>query len=226
MLSKSSEGLIGGEYVTPGELVRVEIEVTGRTPLMFNRLSIEELEKIGGYVSSSPKGKHKEVLDKKVEAEMKLYKHNKMNVMPAENLMACLIEAGRFVKIDGKKQLSTGKSTILSGMITLEQAFFPIESKQGWDVDFRAGRNQQGNIVALVRPRFDDWSFRLTLLVDLAQISEQLVRELFDIAGMRVGLCEFRPQKKGIYGQFLVTHWERVEKPKKARRVARKSKVA
>lgn len=213
MLAKSSEGLVGGDYVTPGKLVRMEIELTGRTPLMFNRLSIEELEKIrGGTGRGTTK---KEVLDKKVEAEMKLYKHNKKVVMPAENLMACLIEAGRFVKVDGKKQLSTGKSTILSGMITLEEAFFNIDSKNGWEVDFRAGRNQQGNVVALVRPRFDDWKFRFTLLIDLEQISEGIIRELFDIAGMRVGLCEFRPQKKGIYGQFLVTHWKRVEDSQK-----------
>jgi hypothetical protein len=31
-----------------------------------------------------------------------------------------------------------------------------------------------------------------------------------DDAGQRVGALDFRPEKKGAFGRFVVTHWEKV----------------
>lgn len=214
MLTKSSKGIVGGDEAGIGNLVRVAIELTGRTPVMFNRILESVLYGLpgapGGRVRTNAGGKE-EVPDAHTLADSKLYKSGDQIVMPAENMMACLIEAGRFIKLDGKKQLSTGKTTILPGMLFMEQPFFPLESKHGWQVDFRAGRNDADRLVALTRPRFDEWKFKLSVVIDLAQIPENVVRSLFDIAGLRVGLCEFRPQRKGVYGQFMVTHWERTD---------------
>lgn len=34
-----------------------------------------------------------------------------------------------------------------------------------------------------------------------------IVRELFDIAGSKIGLGDFRPDRRGPFGRFTVTMW-------------------
>ena len=46
--------------------------------------------------------------------------------------------------------------------------------------------------VSLVRPRFDAWAFDVECTVDLDEISMQIVRQLFDTAGKRIGIGELR----------------------------------
>lgn len=60
-----------------------------------------------------------------------------------------------------------------------------------------------------MRPRFDRWSLSLHIVVDTAQIDESRIREVFDMAGSRVGLGDFRPARKGIFGKFHVVSWVR-----------------
>jgi hypothetical protein len=48
----------------------------------------------------------------------------------------------------------------------------------------------------------------VTVLLDSALFSEQMCRELFEIALGRVGLLEFRPARKGIFGKGSISHWE------------------
>jgi hypothetical protein len=38
-------------------------------------------------------------------------------------------------------------------------------------------------------------------------LSEKEVREILDNAGRRVGLLDFRPERKGPFGRFMVTAW-------------------
>ena len=42
-------------------------------------------------------------------------------------------------------------------------------------------------------------------------IREEMVRALIATAGSRIGLCDFRPEKKGPFGRFMVKDWQRVD---------------
>jgi hypothetical protein len=131
--------------------------------------------------------------------------------LPGVNVMSCLIAAGVFMKLDGKRQISTKDSSVLGGMLAIEQTTLPIVTP-GWEVDIRQGRNPNGGeAVCIIRPRFDKWSTEMSVLLDLDQLPEVRFRELFDIAGTRVGLCDFRPSKKGTFGRWTVTNWTKVE---------------
>lgn len=207
--SASSEGTVGGQFEDPGKLVRVEVTLVGKTPIMFNRLTMEQLEGIRDHTRAPTKAAKP---SKEVEAKQKLYfSKDDKPCLPVENLLACLIDAGRFVKYEGKKQLSTRTDTMLPAFIILEDPYYEIESEAGWTVDFRAGKNDAGKVVALVRPRFDDWKLAISIQIDTAEIDPSKIRELFEVAGKRIGLCEFRPARKGIYGQFQVVGWDVVE---------------
>jgi hypothetical protein len=39
-------------------------------------------------------------------------------------------------------------------------------------------------------------------------LKESELRRVVDDAGSRVGLLEFRPEKKGPFGRFIVTEWK------------------
>lgn len=61
------------------------------------------------------------------------------------------------------------------------------------------------------RPRIDDWKLSFELEYDDQLMSEVQVRQIVDDAGKRVGLLDFRPEKKGPFGRFIVTGWKAVK---------------
>ncbi len=39
-------------------------------------------------------------------------------------------------------------------------------------------------------------------------ITTKLFREIVDAAGKKIGLGDFRPDRKGPFGKFVVIHWK------------------
>jgi hypothetical protein len=196
----------------PG-LVRVEVTCVGLTPMLQNRMSAETLENIRTKAkkpkSAGAAGTPRE------EAAPKVYTLPDGGgcYVPTENLLSCLIAAGQYVRLDGKRQVSTAKATMLPAFLSLEDPVLPLlipdtTNAAPWEVDIRAGRNPNGGeAVCLCRPRFDRWQLTVTALVDTREVNIAIARELFDIAGKRIGLGDFRPQKKGMFGRFVVQRW-------------------
>lgn len=188
---------------------RIEITLRGSTPLLMNRLSDETLLAL----HMKEKRKFSACRLPREEAALKLYQQeNGEPYVPVENLMACLIAAGVFIRLDGKRQLSTKNSTLLPSFLSIENRFCPVLGTNGnpasWEVDMRQGRNPNGGeAVCIIRPRFDQWSLKLSVLAALDSISESTIRQLVDIAGANIGLCDFRPQRRGIFGTFRVDAW-------------------
>jgi len=58
------------------------------------------------------------------------------------------------------------------------------------------------------RPCFDEWEFDCEIDYDETVMTENQLRKIVDDAGNRVGLCDFRPAKKGPFGRFMVTAWK------------------
>lgn len=53
--------------------------------------------------------------------------------------------------------------------------------------------------------------FSCIIEVDQAQMSLPMARDLIDTAGKRIGLLDFRPQRRGTFGRFNVAFWERAD---------------
>lgn len=198
----------------PG-ISEVEAYCVGTTPILFNRVQEETL--LGLRDKTKKKSKAAPAPeDPREEAAPKLYTLNddETPIIPTEMLFSCLADAGKHVRLDGKKQVSTAKSTVLPGLMSLHDPYIRIlnpsniEEMPRWEVDIRGGRNPNGGeLVCIVRPRFDKWAFLCNLQVFTEEISVDTIRRLFDIAGARSGLGDFRPNRKGIYGQFRVERW-------------------
>lgn len=145
------------------------------------------------------------------EAERKIYRDGNGKIgFPALMLFACLREAGRYIKFDGKRQISTSEETILPALLTIEEEFLPFLNGNSWVIDRRRAVNHQDNsAVCVVRPRFDKWEFEVTIDINEKMVSEDTVRQLFDLAGKMKGLGAFR--KKGPFGRFKVVEWTPVK---------------
>ena len=106
--------------------------------------------------------------------------------------------------------ISTAKETRLPGYLQIMDDYLPIIRIDGktpvWETDLQQGRNPNGGeAICIIRPRFDVWGLKVTISVNT--LSEDLFRECFDYAGIRQGLGDFRPERKGTFGLFHVVQW-------------------
>lgn len=184
----------------------IEVTVSGITGLMLDKFYNEALTK-------GPKSTNgKEELPPKEQAEKKLYRNDDgVVVFPSDNLMACIIDAGRLIKI-GRRQLSTRDTSTVPSFLTITEPYARIESEHGWRTDARGVVNQatKGRHVCY-RPLFDDWKLSFTLDADTDEVALTTVRELVDRAGRAIGIGVMRPSRKGRYGQFRVVSWKELK---------------
>ena len=196
--------------------MKLEILCVGIRPLLMNRMTPEELEALDDKSKKPAKAAKKAPPQERAAA--KVYTVDGKPVLPVENFMAALIEAGKYVRLDGKRQVSTSKGSLLPGLLSIETPVLYLRKPNGakpdkwgvaeWAYDLRKGTNPNGGeAVAIVRPRFDEWAFAAELEIDTDAMSEDAYRALVDIAGKRIGVCDFRPQRKGTFGQFRVDRW-------------------
>lgn len=225
-LCDAGQGLAGFREVTPGRArqgdargsaaVIVEVTCRGTSPLLMNKMDESTLEGLRTKRKPSKAASVGSTRTPREDAERKVYLSEEGPVLPGINLMACFIEAGKFIRLDGKRQITNAKATVLPGLVSLltPQALLKIpdtEKAATWEADVQQGRNPNGGeAVALCRPRFDEWEFTFSIDIDEAEIGENTIRDLVDKAGRRVGIGDFRPQRKGIFGQFRVECWEHV----------------
>ena len=201
----------------------VNLTCRGITPLLCNRMSESTLEGLRTKIKKPKAANIGTTRTPREEASEKVYLHGGKSAVPGENLMSCLISAGAFIRLDGKRMISTAKSTLLPGFMSLLTPVImlvdPDDLKQEakWEPDVRKGTNPNGReAVAICRPRWDRWAFSAQIEIETDEIGENAIRELWDKAGRRIGLGDFRPQRKGIFGRFVVEKWARVEEAKAA----------
>lgn len=145
------------------------------------------------------------------EAQMKLYQaevdgETKI-VVPMKNIFKCFIEGGRFHKV-GRSQVTTRDSSLLPGAVTPVGMVVPLTYPKPWEVYSQMITNQATNgKVPCHRPRFDEWSLEIQLLLDPANMAPALVRAVIDDAGKKIGLGPGRPERKGSFGKFVVVSW-------------------
>ncbi|OGY89750.1 MAG: hypothetical protein A3B30_03620 [Candidatus Komeilibacteria bacterium RIFCSPLOWO2_01_FULL_52_15] len=185
----------------------VKITCVSKTPYLMNPMTLEQLEGLRKRQRSQPRTDITQEQDaqRKVCTNPATGKYG----FPADNLLACLVNAGRKVKT-GKMQLSTAKDSIVPSILELEEEFLEFPPTcQEWKVDVKRGRNpKDGVAVCIVRPKFNRWGFQVTVRILDSEIHMETVRKLFEVAGTKAGLGDFRPTCRGRFGKFAVARWE------------------
>jgi len=207
---------------------RFSLTLKGSPPgVLFHRMSTEALLKLRD--KTGKKSKSAAPLSLEEEAEQCIHRDaSGRAVIPTKMLMAALMNAGVFIRLDQKRQLSTKDSSLLPGLLHIDDTEFLLlkpgsgdESTWGyasWRYTVEQGRNPNGGeAVCIVRPLFELWAITFDVTLDTDELAEDTFRRLFDLAGSRVGIGDWRPARKGVYGQFRVTRWMAAEdsRPKK-----------
>lgn len=185
----------------------IEITIKGITPLLCNRFTEEAAAKASsGSSSSLLTGNPGAPVE---QARPKLYLDgDEQPCIPQPNLFRCIIDAGKYFKA-GKTKITTAKSSIIPACVEIEGTDIPIVSEHSWTVDERPIRNPvTGGRRNCYRPRFDDWELSFVVNIDDSMLSANLLREIVDAAGKKIGLGDFRPDCKGPFGKFVVTKWK------------------
>lgn len=183
----------------------VKVKIEGVSPLLCNRFNEAAQEAV--------MKKHRKVSAKsdatpREDAAAKVYSQNGVDGFPGENLLSAIIAAGKFHKV-GLSKLTTMDSSIVPAYVMIEEGFVPfVPETTPWEVDSRPIVNPSTKRRQIChRPRFDRWSLLFTVNLDEEGISVPLLRDLIDDAGTKLGLGDYRPQRKGPFGRFKVTQW-------------------
>ncbi len=182
------------------------VTIEGVTPLICNKFTDEaQASATSGSRASTvgDKGTPREI------AESKLYTDSAATpIIPGPNLFRCLIDAGKFFKA-GKSKLTTLKSSLIPAALSLDEVEIQIVHDEPWEVDSRPVRiPATGGRIIAHRPMFNDWRLSFHLQLDDTVIGAKMLRDLVDAAGQRIGLGDFRPDCKGMFGKFKVVHWK------------------
>lgn len=172
---------------------RIKCEITGTSPLLMHRFPMEEISAL-------------EKKSKEEQAEVAAYRDPDTEELyiPGVAFQRCLISAAVYSK--GKGRASLQKPVAACVLVSPERASLGVKQ---YNVDSRPVviSATKGRIVRH-RPRLEKWNTTFTIEYDDELLTEQQLRQVVDDAGSRVGLLDFRPEKKGPFGRFMVVHWE------------------
>lgn len=195
-------------------MTSIKIKIEGVTPLLVHAFTDEaQMSATSGNraVATGDRGTPHD------QAAAALYvSESGAPIIPQPNLFRCIIDAGKFFKA-GKSKVTTIKSSLIPACLSIEELEIPILHREDWTVDQRPVRiPSTGGRIIRYRPCFHDWALAFTADLDTDIVSLNLLREIVDAAGKRIGLGDFRPDCKGPFGKFVVTEWVIQEQTKNA----------
>jgi len=171
----------------------VEVKIKGISPLLMNRYPLVPVEAMEKKTAED-------------QAENAAYRNLDGSLyVPGVNLQRCFVSAATFSKGKGRGSLQkpVAACVMVSPVdLSLGQTEYEIDSR-------RVVIKATGGAVVRHRPRLDRWELEFMIEYDDTLLKETELRRVVDDAGSRVGLLDFRPEKKGPFGRFIVTKWEK-----------------
>lgn len=176
---------------------KVTVTIEGFSPLLMHRFPMTEKD---------AKSKAKNQKQTKDDVESYLYlDENKNLAQPSTHLIASLKKAGAKFQIPGQGKL-TYKNLMGSGAVIIDPDMI-LHKHQEYEIDRRPVVVNRARIVRS-RPMLKKWELSFTVDYDKDEIPREVLKELFDYSGHRVGIGDFRPEKGGPFGRFIVTKFE------------------
>lgn len=182
----------------------VNVTIRGISPLLMNKPNMLEIEDKAKVKQSGTN-----ILERQFEEKQYLTDEGKL-FTPETHIKGSVIEAAKNVKVKGKGKSTYSKIVGYALQIEPAQILHKKTRLEKFVVlavnPMTKGRN------AVCRPMLREWELDFRAVYDSDEIPFEVVKECFDYAGKRVGIGDWRPQKKGTYGRFLVTKFEEAKK--------------
>ena len=171
----------------------VEVTIKGSSSLLMHRFPLVAVEAI-----------EKKTIDE--QAEIAAYRIPDTNSLyiPGSAVQRCLVGAAAYSKGKGRSTLQK----VVAAAVFVTPEYLDLGTEE-YIVDSRSVvvPATKGRVVRH-RPRLDQWAVSFSLEYDENLMTEQQVRKVVDDAGSLVGLLDYRPEKKGPFGRFMVTSWK------------------
>lgn len=177
----------------------IECEVTGISPLLQHRYPLEDAEE---QVKTKSKSQHDG------DVERSLYRLPDGTIyQPAIHFISAMKKAGSRYQIKGQGK-ATYRLLIGSGAVLITPDAIP-HRQQKYEIDARPVVNPstKGRIVRK-RPCLTNWSLRFNIEYDEDDIGASMIHEILAYAGKRIGIGDFRPERGGPFGRFMITKFE------------------
>lgn len=177
------------------KLAKIEITIKGMSPLLMHAFPTAEIKSF-------------EKLSKEEQAELAVYRvpNSKELYVPGIALQRALVSAATFSKGKGRATLQK----IVAACVQIEPEYCLL-NQQTYDIDSRpvVVPATKGRVMRH-RPRFNDWMVSFTATFDQELLTENQLRTIVEDTGSRIGLLDFRPERKGSFGRFMITKWEKI----------------
>lgn len=190
----------------------VEVEITGKSPILLHRFSEEaEREVQENTRRSTRSSKDEETPREKAEKAAYRLKDGRL-YFPGVGIQRSFIEAARYFKEKGAR--GSLKFIAAAAFLVRDEAI-PFRNGKAEVKDFEVDcrpvviPSTKGRVMRF-RPRLDEWALRFTVDIDDEIISTKIANEILVTAGNRIGIGDYRPEKRGPFGRFNVTEWKEV----------------
>ena len=188
-----------------------QIKIKGKTPIIMHNgaagldpRSPANLEK---KEIARKKGSNRTATDDARLAELECQTSLWLNEKGSPTIPAAAIRA---TIEKGARKLKQGPQ-VREGLIVDSIDVFHYDESLGNDiqalgksVQFSVGVVIQRSRILRTRAKFDEWGLTFTLEIDPELVDQEQLETWLDIAGRRVGLGDWRPDKSGHYGRFEV----------------------
>ena len=174
---------------------KYSVKIIGSSPLLMNRYVEGTVEEI--------KVRKGDVRKRAVEDKLYLDSDGKPYI-PSAYLRGSLVEAGKNVQIAGKRKATYSK--VVGSCVVIYPDAIPL--KGSWKpFTITAVNPMTKGRMPVTRPKFDKWELEFEIIAT-DDIPREKLAIILEEAGRYVGIGDWRPQKKGMYGKFTVSKFE------------------
>lgn len=175
----------------------IEITIEGDSPLLMNNIEGADL--------SAKSRKALVNYDTDEEAKKSAYwmPDKKGLCVPARCVYGCLLASASYFKVRGRSV-----APILAGSIKIMPEFIPLGTDK-YETDIRSVVIQKARVMK-ARARLDKWKLTFTIAYNEDYVDPKVLKDIITEAGVKVGLLDFRPSKRGWFGTFKVTQFKEV----------------
>jgi hypothetical protein len=176
---------------------KIKVTIEGTTPILFNRFRDIAIE-----------GKSKKRTGAMAESDVedKLYIQDGKAQLPATYLRNSIVEASKQFKIVGK-----GKSTyskLVASTMNIEPFYIELEADKYEIFRISAVNPMTKGRMMTERPKFNKWVASFEIILNDEAVPISVINEILEQAGKYVGVGDWRPEKKGMFGKFMITSFK------------------
>jgi len=184
--------------IQPLDVRVLKLTLVGDTPLIVNRFTEKVMKEIEDKVSGTTGNATKKPKDINAHFENAKYKtRDGKDGIPAGGIKNAMLSACRSTNKAVKQTELVQQVHILGDILPLRGSKAFLKTDPGRNPTTRKG-------CVIHRPCYEKWEVDVDVRYNASVISPSLIVNLLNLAGFGVGLCEWRPEKRGTFGTFHV----------------------